>query len=108
MPHIIIEHSRNLTPHIQNITIKLHDYISQCGYFDPQAVKARAIPYEAEILPKGAKNFMHVTLAILEGRSLDERTKLSRNIFALIKDHYDDIDRLSINISEMNKTTYRK
>ncbi len=108
MPHIILEYSTVLHPHIPDALKAVHRLVSECGLFSPQAVKARAIAYEQVLLPEGAENFLHVTVAILSGRMEHERADLSRQVFDLVKEHIPSVDRLSVDIREMEKSTYCK
>lgn len=108
MPHIVIEHSKSLNELAPLAMYDVHQHVTNCGLFSQQAVKARTQSYERELLPDGAANFMHVTVSILSGRTEEERSELSKAIFEKIRENYNDIDRLSVDISEMNKTTYSK
>ncbi len=108
MPHIIIEHSKLLNEIAPLAMYDVHQHVTHCGLFSPQAVKARTHSYERELLPDGAANFMHITISILSGRTEEERSELSKAIFEKIRENYTDIDRLSVDIAEMNKATYSK
>lgn len=108
MPHIILEYSDELHAQALNVMREVHQHITQCGICDPQAVKARCLPYRDVLLPEGARNFMHITISLLEGRMLQERQQLSREIFDLAKRIVMDVDRLSVDIAEMTTATYSK
>jgi 5-carboxymethyl-2-hydroxymuconate isomerase len=108
MPHIVIEYSKVLHEIASLVMYDVHHHVTQCGLFSPQAVKARTLVYEQELLPEGAQNFMHITISILSGRTEVERSELSAAVFKKIRDEYADVDRLSVDIAEMNKITYSK
>ena len=108
MPHIVIEYSNSLRRHSNAVMRACHKHLSNCGICDPQAVKARCIPYEKTLLPEGARNFMHITVSLLEGRSEEERVALSQALFALVKEAVEPVDRLSVDIQEMAIATYSK
>jgi 5-carboxymethyl-2-hydroxymuconate isomerase len=108
MPHIVMEYSENLHPFIGAALRETHQTVTESGLFDPQAVKARSIAYADYILPEGGINFLHVTISILSGRSKEEKLLLSQAAFDVIKRIVANADRLSVDIHEMDKETYRK
>jgi 5-carboxymethyl-2-hydroxymuconate isomerase len=108
MPHIVIEYSETLAPVAPALLRAVHQTVTDSGLFDPQAVKARSILFSDYVLPEGARNFMHITVAILEGRSAPEKASLSDAVFATAKRIAPDLDRLSVDIRDMDKTCYRK
>lgn len=108
MPHIIVEYSDHLRADAGEVMRAVHRLVSECGLFDPQAVKARALAYSEVALPEGARNFLHVCVRILDGRSEAERARLSRDVFAAVKAACPAADRLSVEIHEMCRATYTK
>jgi 5-carboxymethyl-2-hydroxymuconate isomerase len=108
VPHIIVEYSQSLHSHANAVLKTAHLTVTASGLFDPQAVKGRAMGYATEMLPEGARNFLHITVSILSGRTETERTQLADAVFAAARAITSEIDRLSVDIREMEKTTYRK
>jgi 5-carboxymethyl-2-hydroxymuconate isomerase len=108
MPHIVIEHSDTLAPIVPDVLRQVCRTVVDSALFDPQAVKGRALAYSAELLPEQGRNFMHITLSILEGRTQVERAALSLQVFDAAKQSAPEIDRLSVDIREMVKATYTK
>jgi 5-carboxymethyl-2-hydroxymuconate isomerase len=108
MPHIVIEYSEVLQPFAKSVLRAVHQEVTDSGLFDAQAVKGRAMAYDVVQLPEGACNFMHITVSILSGRTQEERTQLANSVFVAARAMTSEIDRLSVNIHEMEKTTYRK
>jgi 5-carboxymethyl-2-hydroxymuconate isomerase len=106
MPHIIIEHSDNVE--VQQAMAALHDYVSHCGLFSPHAVKARSLAFKEYMLVEGAASFVHITIAILDGRTEQERIECADGAFAVAKTHLPSVDKLSLELREMNTQTYRK
>lgn len=110
MPHIVIEYSENLNHQVKSseLTKKAHKTVTDSGLFDPQAVKARSIAYNDVTLPDNAQNFLHITTSILSGRTEEEKKSLSTALFQTAKTAIPEIDKLSVNIHEMNINTYTK
>ncbi len=108
MPHIVIEYSDTLAHTAREALENACRCVRDSGLFDLQAIKGRSVAYTHTLLPEGARNFMHVTVSILEGRLEQERAALSKHIFAAVKENAADIDRLSVDIREMTKGTYTK
>ena len=108
MPHIVIEHSDNVDALAGEILRAVHTHVSECGLFDPQAVKGRSLSYQQWVLPENALNFMHITVSILEGRTQEERAQLSAQIFQVAKTVAPELDKLSVDIAEMVRATYSK
>ena len=110
MPHIVMEHSDNLTQAVKDTQLlkALHQQVVDSGLFSPEAVKARSMAYSDYVLPDGGEQFAHITCAILDGRNEAQRMALSEALFFCAKDHLPDGVKLSVNIHEMNKATYKK
>lgn len=110
MPHIVVEHSETLSAYMRenDVLRALHTVVTDSGLFDPQAVKARALPYADAVLPEGADRFVHVTVSILDGRTQEQRAALSQAVFEAAQRKLSTDIRLSVNIHEMNAQTYKK
>lgn len=110
MPHIVIEHSKNISEQVKSkqILSLIHKKVVGSGLFRPEAVKARSIEFTEYCLPEGANNFIHITVSILSGRSIEERSNLSQKLFKELEAHLPEIDKKSVNIHEMEKETYSK
>lgn len=96
MPHIIIEHSVNISSdtvnklfsEIQNIMSSIKE-----GNFDLEQCKARATSFDEYLV--GSKNeeksvFLHITIKILAGRSVEVRKKLAEKVMNYAKKFYED------------------
>lgn len=120
MPHIIIEHSENITNQnalkigleIQQIMAKITD-----GNFDPDQCKIRCKKYENYLvgLEKNPAYFIHISIKILAGRSLEIRQNLASQSFEFVKNFYQKTTTnsssrcdISIDIIEMAREVYKK
>ncbi len=110
MPHIVVEYSTNVEPAIRSSKLlpALHQAVQATNLFDPQAIKARSIGYADIVLPEGAVSFVHVTVSILSGRTMDQRSALNDAVFGALKSAMPQVDKLSSDIREMTAETYRK
>ena len=110
MPHIVVEYSENLnTPMRESEVLKaLFHVVVDSGLFVPDAVKARAMPYAHYQLPDGGDRFAHVAVSILGGRTEEQRAVLSRAVFNAAQAKLPSDVKLSVNIHEMERTTYVK
>ena len=110
MPHIVVEYSEDLnTPMRESEVLKaLFHVVVDSGLFSPDAVKARAMPYNHFQLPNGTDRFAHVTVSILDGRNEEQRAGLARELFHAAQTKLPSDVKLSVNIHEMNRTTYVK
>ena len=120
MPHIIIEHSNDLSamavnvflPKIVEQMVKVKD-----GNFDSEACKLRALQFDKYYV--GSKNensssFFHVTIKILAGRSAAVKKEVAQLVCDEAKTFLENqnlrssrID-LSVDIVDMERDCYQK
>ena len=112
MPHILIEHSESAAQTIEEVRLAraLHRLVIDFGLFSPDAVKTRTHTYNNYLIGGDLEQtaFIHVTVKILSGRDRATRESLSDEIFTLLKEMVPEIPKLSVDIHEMSKDTYRK
>lgn len=120
MPHIMIEHSNDISgkkvvqilPEIQKIIESIKG-----GNFLLEACKARALSFDEYYV--GSKNheksaFLHVTIKILAGRSIEIKKELAEKIanfaaeFLKLQNITKERCDLSVDIIDMEKETYQK
>lgn len=112
MPHVIIECSENIRFLVKpaDITQIAHTTMIQSGLFNTADIKSRS--HVAEDYLVGEKgnhgSFVHVTVYLLEGRSLLQKQNLSEALCAALQVPLKKVDQLSIDIRELTKDTYRK
>jgi 5-carboxymethyl-2-hydroxymuconate isomerase len=109
MPHIVIEYSNNLDNDVKSsgLTKLLHKTVIDSGLFSPDAVKARSIFYSDYVLHE-AESFIHVTVSILNGRTVEQRNSLNESVFQAIKKAVPNAQKISSNIHEMDGAVYKK
>lgn len=108
MPHFIIDCSQDVL--LQRTPDELMDAVYEVadatGLFAPNDIKVRLQPYQYYRLGTGKKNFLHVFGYIMEGRTTEQKTDLSRKICTRLSELLADISFLSVNISDFEASTY--
>ena len=118
MPHIIIEHSQYFDENkIITIGKNIQKIMGDMPFanFDIDQCKIRGISYQNYRVGCSVNgDFIHVSIKILAGRSLEIRQDLSNQVFDwIIKYYQDNLTRhyrcdISVDIIEMNRETYKK
>jgi 5-carboxymethyl-2-hydroxymuconate isomerase len=118
MPHIIIEHSSNFDEKkILTIGKNIQKIMGDMPFanFDIDQCKIRGISFQNyQVGSSKIADFIHVSIKILAGRSLEIRQDLSQQVFDWVLKYFqDNMDRgnrfdLSVDIIEMNREVYKK
>lgn len=110
MPHCIIEYSEDLSFNLdKKILMKnVFDGCMQVNIFNKKDVKVRMKSYEYFLSGGLEKNFIHINIKILSGRSIDEKKLLAQNVLDQVNnDTFCDIS-ISVEVNDMNKEIYSK
>ena len=119
MPHLVIEHSSNIKKNsakilqreIQNIMSTVE------GNFDADQCKARSFSFDEYLVGKldqSAASFIHITLKVLTGRSIEVRKNLAEKISQFAQKFFLELNfktqrcDISVDIVEMERDTYQK
>jgi len=119
MPHIIIEHSKNI---LEKESLEIGRKIQKImagiveGNFDPDQCKIRCLAYQNYIvgLEKNDENFIHISIKILSGREVAIRKKLALETFEYAKKFYQDLKLpqkrcdISVDVIEVDREVYQK
>jgi 5-carboxymethyl-2-hydroxymuconate isomerase len=118
MPHIIIEHSSNFDEKkILTIGKNIQKIMGDMPFanFDIDQCKIRGISFQNyQVGSSKIADFIHISIKILAGRSLEIRQDLSQQVFDWVLKYFqDNMDRgnrfdLSVDIIEMNREVYKK
>ncbi len=119
MPHLIIEHSANIKRRsIAALENKIQEIMqAQEGNFDADQCKCRSLPFDEYFvghLDESESSFLHITLKVLSGRSMEVRKNLSQKIMEFVQKFHADLKLptkrcdISIDIVEMERDTYQK
>ena len=108
MPHFIIDCSENIislkSP--KDIMQKVYDAAESTKLFDEGDIKVRINPYKYYNVGNTTNDFIHVFANMMEGRSVTQKSKLSKKIVAELKMMFPDVPVISINIRDFEKATY--
>ncbi|AYZ13800.1 5-carboxymethyl-2-hydroxymuconate Delta-isomerase [Chryseobacterium arthrosphaerae] len=108
MPHFIIECSQDIlqqkTP--DEIMNAVYESAESTGLFAVNDIKVRLQPYTYFRLGDQKKNFLHVFGYIMEGRSTEQKSDLSKQICTQLTALLPEPSFLSVNISEFEAATY--
>lgn len=110
MPHCIVHYSRPLASRIPPAQLIQTVYASALasGLFQGKDIKTRALAFEDYQTGEQQQDFIHVEVRLLSGRTLEQRTALSRHVMdALLALGQQDIS-LTVQISEMERDSYSK
>ncbi|WP_428827640.1 5-carboxymethyl-2-hydroxymuconate Delta-isomerase [Azonexus sp. IMCC34842] len=115
MPHLTLEYSRNLSNfNPMRALLALNTAMFDSGLFSEPDIKSRAIALETFLVgisptPRG---FAHVRIALLAGRSDEERKELADAVLASLGATIDRHNRaeiqLSVETTELDRASYAK
>ncbi len=112
MPHVVIEYSDNVKSEIVrgHIVVLAHKVMNESGLFNAADIKTRAHAASHFSIGErcGQGSFVHVTVSILEGRSLEQRAALSEALGDALAQKLGHVDQLTVEVREMLRATYRK
>lgn len=108
MPHFIIDCSEKI------IKLKSPEVIMQTVFeaaetsnlFDLGDIKVRINPYQHYTVGNQKEDFIHIFGYIMEGRTTEQKSSLSKKIISKLKIMFTDVPVISINIRDFEKATY--
>lgn len=110
MPHCIVEYSQNLEQEVPPVDL-LEAVKSACiatKLFFDEDIKLRSMPYKSFLTAGREDAFIHVTLRILAGRTIEQRKLLSQRVLeSLTQFSLKDVS-FTVEVSEMERETYVK
>ena len=110
MPHIVIEHSSQ--PYFEAQTKELLEALLKvCERSDiivPANVKMRIHPCKNSRVAGGLDAFLHVTVSLMEGPTIDEKSDLADLIFDALCITFPQTGHLTVDVRDMVPATYRK
>ena len=115
MPHFVLECSSNVAQPAEPRAFfqKLHTLLAESGPFKLDEIKSRLIRHGDFLVGDGAqeKGFVHLSLAILEGRDFTLQTTVGQKIMEFLRSEFTGGNAqiaLSLEIREMRRQTYFK
>ena len=110
MPHCIVEYSQNLDQEVPPAEW-LEAVKKACiasSIFDVSDIKLRGIPYKNFITGGEEDAFVHVTIRMLSGRTMTQRSELSALILRALEGFTINNVSFTVDVVEMEISTYAK
>lgn len=94
---------------IQSILQDLHQVAIDSNLFEIELIKSRAIRIHDWLVSDKADDvdFVHVTVEMLAGRSLEQRQALSVDLCNALQEKLDFVASITVNIREMEKGCFQ-
>lgn len=116
MPHIVLEYSSNLkTKPSAGLLAQLHELLPAIGPFDRSSIKSRIVEHTEFCVADGnpTSAFVHLQLAILSGRDLQTKQKVSEGLAAKLQQYFAEAMStqqisLTVEIRELATQCYSK
>ncbi len=109
MPHFVIDCSKDILE-IQDPKVvlqRVHNTANNSDLFDETDIKVRINSFSNNYLVGGKEDsFIHVFANIMEGRTTEQKSKLSKQIVSELKILFPNIPFIAINIRDFEKGTY--
>lgn len=108
MPHFVLDCSQSiLETHDEAFIIEqVHLTANASGLFDEHDIKVRVNPFKKYAVGNKASDFIHVFSHIMEGRTTEQKAKLSRDMVLMLTGLFPDVTNIAMNISDFEKATY--
>ena len=108
MPHFVIDCSDKVLKQksAEEIMQRVSHSANSSSLFAPGDIKVRINPFQNYIVGGEVKDFIHVFANIMEGRTVKQKSLLSKTIVSDLKNMFPDIEVISINIRDFEKATY--
>lgn len=108
MPHFVIDCSEEIIKikTAEELMQAVYETAESTGLFADGDIKVRINPFKHFKLGPSKTNFLHIFGNIMEGRSISQKSDLSRRIISKLKTILPEVPIISINIREFEKATY--
>ena len=108
MPHFIIDCTEKILelndPHL--VMKEVLEIAFSTGLFEKGDIKVRMNPYKHSLVQESNSDFIHVFANIMEGRTEQQKTNLSKLIVSKLNTLFPKVPIISINIRDFEKSSY--
>ena len=108
MPHFVIDCSENILrihpP--EKILQAVHDTAEATHLFKKGDIKVRLRTFEHFTVGHSKSDFIHIFGNLMEGRTIEQKADLSKQIVKKLKEMFAEVPVISINLREFEKATY--
>lgn len=117
MPHIVLEYSENIPKPSEPelFLLKLHRALAASGPFELTKIKSRMVKQKRFCVAGGGEDqaFLHLELAILDGRSVEERKAASNALLSCLIEEYGPLLEnlncsITVEVRELESASYTK
>lgn len=117
MPHLVLEYTDNVSQKVafDDLFARLHQVLVATVSAAPEACKSRAVPLHTYYLADGraGRALVHLTIAILAGRSDELKMNLSEQCLQVLTEFYRPslaaLDlQISVEVRDMHRDSYRR
>lgn len=108
MPHFVIDCSEQIIKlrSTESIMQKVYDTAKSTELFIPEEIKVRINPFQYYTIGNSKDNFIHVFANIMEGRTTEQKSNLSKQIVSELTNLFPDVPIISMNIRDFEKASY--
>lgn len=85
---------------------QIHQVANSTGLFDENDIKVRLNPYKVYSVGNKQEDFIHVFAHIMQGRTSDQKAKLSKLMVNKLIELFPNVPNIAMNISDFEKATY--
>lgn len=108
MPHFVIDCSESIialkSP--KEIMQNVYNTAESTKLFDKGDIKVRINPYKHYNIGNTKNDFIHIFANIMEGRTVAQKSNLSRQIVSELKPMFPNVPIISMNIRDFEKDSY--
>lgn len=112
MPNLVLEYTNSVDErvNIQGLLEDLHQVTLECGLFQVNDVKSRALRCHHWLIGEleDSVDFIHITFELLEGRSTEQKQQLSDALMAVLQQQASEVKSLTVNMRDMDRDSFRK
>ncbi len=108
MPHLVIEYFAEDGIDRRAVLQAAVACAAASGVMQRGDIKARLLPAEAVLLGDGGQSFIHVTIALLAGRSPEVKLALAEAMTRDLRATCPEIHAISVDIRDMDPGCYKK
>ncbi len=113
MPHIYIEHSKNISSllHSKDVAMRLVSHMEKKSFFLPNTIKISYVPIEHFFMPYNDPDgsFIHATVKIFSGRTVYIKQDISFHLMYFLENLINNLQNkiyISVDIYEIDKQCY--
>ncbi|MTI10472.1 5-carboxymethyl-2-hydroxymuconate Delta-isomerase [Curvivirga aplysinae] len=110
MPHFRIEYSRDVEERhdIGDAVKNAFAAGVKTGEMTADALKVRATPYDHHMINVDGGSFVHMTVYLLEGRTVEQKDKIGNILLESLSESFSTVTSVSIDFRDMEAAAYKK